>query len=177
MKRAAASLLIAAAAVGGCGQNMTDQPRYDPFEPASLFENGRVLQAPRPGTVARGALQRQADATSKPALSKDVLARGRSQYNVFCAPCHSRTGDGRGRIVQRGMPQPPSYHQDALRNATDQHFYDVISNGYGIMYAYASRISRRDRWAIIAYIRALQLSQHARLEDVPAAERSKLTPE
>jgi mono/diheme cytochrome c family protein len=92
----------------------------------------------------------------------------------FCSPCHGANGDGNGIIVQRGMPGPTSYHADRLRLADDQHFFDVITNGYGAMYSYASRVPPRDRWAIVAYIRALQLSRHASIDDVPSTERDKL---
>jgi mono/diheme cytochrome c family protein len=177
MRRITVLVLSSVAFVAACGQNMEDQPKYDQYEPAALFKNGRVLQTPPAGTVDRGELQRAAQASEKPTLSKELLARGRAQHDVFCAPCHARTGDGFGMIVKRGMPQPPSYHDERLRAASDQHLYDVISNGYGVMYAYNSRISRRDRWAIIAYLRALQLSQSASLADVPEAERSHLLQE
>jgi mono/diheme cytochrome c family protein len=107
-------------------------------------------------------------------ITRQVLERGRERYNIYCTPCHGYTGEGRGMIVQRGFPQPPSYHTDRLRQAPVGHLYDVISNGYGAMYSYAARISPEDRWAIVAYIRALQLSQHATADDVPEAERTKL---
>jgi mono/diheme cytochrome c family protein len=176
MKRMALLLLLAAAA-GGCGQNMEDQPKYDEYEPAGLFKNGRVLQAPVAGTVARGDLARDTQTSAKPVLDRALLERGRHEHNVFCAPCHSRTGEGNGMVVQRGMPRPPSYHTDELRKASDRHLFDVITDGYGVMYSYASRISARDRWAVIAYIRALQLSQNARLDDIPEAERKRLATE
>lgn len=94
-------------------------------------------------------------------ITAALLARGRNRFNIYCAPCHSRVGDGDGMIVRRGFPAPPSYHTEKLRNAPDSHFYQVITNGYGAMYSYAGRIAPADRWAIVAYIRALQLSQHA----------------
>ncbi len=133
-----------------------------------------MLQKPAPGTVARGDLARDRQKTEKPPLTAALLERGREQFNIFCAPCHSRTGDGDGMIVHRGMPRPPSYHQGRLRSAPDQHFFDVMTNGYGAMYSYASRVQPADRWAITAYIRALQLSQYATLDLVPAQERERL---
>jgi cytochrome c553 len=174
MKRLAVLVLPVVVAVAGCGQNMTHQPKYEQYEPAHLFQNGRVLQSPVPGTISRDDPAFEAAKTSKPPLTRALLERGRHQHDVFCAPCHARTGDGDGMVVQRGMPRPPSYHSDKLHKASDQHLFDVISNGYGVMYAYGARISPGDRWAIVAYMRALQLSQNARLEDVPAAERGRL---
>ncbi len=169
--------LLMCLAVASCGQNMTDQPKYQEYEPGPLFRNDRVLQLPVPGTVARGELERERAASEKPPLNGALLARGRDRFDVFCAPCHARTGDGNGMIVQRGMPRPPSYHIDRLRAADDRHFFDVITKGYGIMYSYAARVPPRDRWAIVAYIRALQLSQNAGLDDVPADERKRLLTE
>jgi mono/diheme cytochrome c family protein len=176
MKRPVFTVLTCLA-VAGCGQYMTDQPRYQEYEPAPLFRNNRVLQTPPQGAVARGDLERARSVSEKPPLNAALLARGREQFGVFCAPCHARTGDGNGMIVQRGMPRPPSLHIDRLRAAEDGHFFDVITSGYGIMYSYAARVSPRDRWAIVAYIRALQLSQHASLDDIPADERERLLTE
>jgi mono/diheme cytochrome c family protein len=104
----------------------------------------------------------------------DTLKRGQERFNIYCSPCHSEVGDGDGMVVRRGFPRPPSYHSDKLRNAPDAHFFSVITNGYGAMYSYADRVDARDRWAIVAYIRALQLSQNARLADVPELERAQL---
>jgi mono/diheme cytochrome c family protein len=176
MKRIA-PVLLTCMTVAGCGQNMTDQPKYQEYEPGPLFRDGRVLQAPVPGTVSRDALEREQTVTRKPVLDAALLARGRAQFDVFCAPCHARTGNGDGMIVQRGMPRPPSLHMDRLRTADDQHFFDVITNGYGIMYSYAARVPPHDRWAIVAYIRALQLSQNASLNEVPEEERKRLAAE
>ena len=175
MKHALALLMCCAAA--GCGQNMETQPKYSEYEPAPLFRDGRVLQAPVAGTLARGDLARAAQAAQKPPLSAELLARGQQEFDVFCSPCHGRVGDGNGIIVQRGMPRPRSFHEDRLRQAPDQHFLDAITAGYGAMYSYAARVQPRDRWAIIAYVRALQLSQHATLDDMPAAERERLRAE
>ena len=161
-------------ALGSCGENMTDQTKYQEYEPGPLFRNGRVLQAPVPGTIARGDLEHAKSRSEKPPLTADLLAQGREKFDVFCSPCHARTGDGDGMIVQRGMPHPPSFHSDRLRAADDQHFFDVISNGYGAMYSYADRVTPRDRWAVIAYVRALQLSQDGNPDDVPAEVRQQL---
>lgn len=174
MKRLPLIVMLCMAAAG-CGQNMTDQPKYQEYEPGPLFRNGRTLQEPVKGTVARDTLARAQETAEKPRLDAALLARGQQQFDIFCMPCHARTGDGDGMIVQRGMPHPPSYHIDRLRAADDRHFFDVITNGHGVMYAYGDRVRPRDRWAIVAYIRALQLSQNARLDDVPAAERAQLS--
>lgn len=107
-------------------------------------------------------------------MNRRTLERGRERFDIYCSPCHSVAGDGDGMIVRRGFPSPPSYHTDRLRNAPDAHFYSVITNGYGMMYSYADRVAPDDRWAIVAYIRALQLSQNARLDDVPPERRAAL---
>jgi len=114
------------------------------------------------------------DNTNPLDLTPALLARGRNRFDIYCAPCHSRAGDGDGMIVRRGFPRPPSYHIDRLRNAPDGHFYQVISNGYGVMYPYGDRIDPDDRWAIVAYIRALQLSQHAPAGLLDPQDRARL---
>jgi mono/diheme cytochrome c family protein len=108
-------------------------------------------------------------------LTQQVLDRGQQRFNIFCSPCHDKTGNGRGMIVQRGYRQPPSYHIDRLRQAPIGHFFDVMTNGFGAMPDYRAQIQPRDRWAIAAYIRALQLSEHATIDDVPAADRDRLS--
>jgi mono/diheme cytochrome c family protein len=173
MNRAIAILFMCLLAAG-CGQNMTSQPKYSEYQPAPLFSNGRVVQAPVPGTVARGDLDRAREAAEPPPLTAALLARGRERFDVFCSPCHARTGEGDGMVVRRGMPRPLSFHDPRLRAAPDRHFFDVITGGYGAMYSYASRVPPADRWAIVAYIRALQLSQNASLDDVPPEERARL---
>ncbi|MGH8799330.1 MAG: c-type cytochrome [Casimicrobiaceae bacterium] len=107
-------------------------------------------------------------------ITMATLRRGRERFDIYCSPCHSRAGDGDGMVVRRGFPSPPSYHSDRLRNAPDAHYFGVITNGYGAMYSYADRIAPEDRWAIVAYIRALQLSQDARIDDVPPDRRAGL---
>jgi len=176
MKRLAAALTLCVAAAG-CDQNMDVQPKYSEYKPAPLFRNGRVLQAPVAGTVARGDIEREADAARKPAVTTQLLARGRERFDAFCSPCHGRTGDGEGVIVQRGMPHTPSFHEERLRNEADQDFFDVITKGYGAMYSFAMQVPAQDRWAIVAYVRALQLSQHASLDDVPSDQRGRLQTE
>ena len=173
MTRCAAMLLLCALAAGCTRSNMDDQPKYDEYKPAPLFPDGRSLQAPVAGTIARDDIALAAEA-EKPALTAALIARGRVQYDVFCSPCHDRVGTGNGIVVQRGFPRPPSLHEDRLRRADDQRLIDAIAKGYGAMYSFADRIAPRDRWAIGAYIRALQLSQHAAPDDVPAEHRAAL---
>lgn len=165
--------IVLACLLVGCDQNMDVQPSYRGYSAAPLFRGG-VQRDPPANTIARDDLDREKAASTRPALSAALLARGRQRFEIFCSPCHGAAGDGNGIIVQRGMPHPTSYHDDRLRAADDQHFFDVISNGYGAMYSYASRVPPRDRWAIVAYIRALQLSRHASLDDTPQDERDKL---
>jgi mono/diheme cytochrome c family protein len=161
-------IVFAALLLIGCTKsNMDDQPKDNEYK-AGAFRQ------PPEGVVARGDLEREKSATQKPTVNAALLQRGRERYEIFCTPCHDRTGQGNGLVVQRGMPHPPSYHDEQLRTAPDQHFFDVITGGYGAMYSYADRIAPRDRWAIVAYIRALQLSRHASLDDVPPEQRAKL---
>jgi len=171
--------------VGGCRQDMYDQPKYEPLEASSFFENGQSSRPLVAGTVARGQLRiddhfyqgKIGDKfveTFPFQVDRSVLERGRERFDIFCSPCHGRVADGQGMIVKRGFSAPPSLHLDRLREAPVGHFYDVITHGHGAMYSYASRVPPRDRWAIAAYIRALQLSQHAALADVPTAERARL---
>lgn len=159
--------------LAGCDQNMDEQPRYSEYARAPLFR-GSVLRRPPENTVARDDLEREKASNTKPVLSAELLARGRERFGIFCSPCHGAGGDGTGMVVQRGMPRPTSYHDDRLRTAEDQYFFDVITNGHGAMYSYAARVPPADRWAIVAYIRALQLSRQASLDDIPADERARL---
>jgi mono/diheme cytochrome c family protein len=163
--------------LAGCEQDMAHQPRYDPQEASRQFADGASARMPAKGTVAR-------DADLSPPLGKiprpvtmAMLERGRQRFDIFCSPCHGRTGDGHGMVVRRGFPTPPTYHQDRLREAPDGHFYDVITNGYGAMYSYAARVPPADRWAIVAYIRALQLSRAAPAAALPEALRTRLNAE
>lgn len=161
--------------LAACNQDMSSQPKYDEYKPAPLFRNDQTMQTPVAGTVARDDRARAQAMTTRPPLTQQLLERGQQRFDIFCAPCHGRLGDASGMIVARGMPQPPSFHIDRLRKAPDQHFFDVITHGYGVMYSYGDRVPPRDRWAIVAYIRALQLSQHAALDDLPPAVRARLT--
>jgi len=180
----AVALLLACA---GCRLDMHVQPRYNPYDPTDFFGDGQSARQPVPGTVPRGDLTlgpnealytgkmdgQPAEAFPFP-VTADILARGRERFNIYCTPCHGLSGDGDGMIVQRGFRRPPSFHDDRLRTAAVGHFFDVITNGLGIMYPYGSRVPPQDRWAIIAYIRALQLSRQVSINDVPEAERKKL---
>jgi mono/diheme cytochrome c family protein len=194
-RRGLALLLLAAAALGGCErqmQNMYRQPRYEPDESSALFPDGRSDRPPPPASVpaAAGDLAGTSSARhgrevparweaayaapSPPAITRELLARGQERYSIYCVPCHSPLGDGDGPVARRGFPHPPSYHEQRLRDAPDRHFFDVITHGYGVMYPYADRVAPQDRWAIVAYIRALQLSQHAPLAQLPAGLRARL---
>ena len=184
-KLALASLGLAAMLVSGCRMDMHVQPKYLPYEPSDFFSDGRSERQPVPGTVARGHLRVdelfftgrengvESDRFPFPITRAD-LERGQERFNIYCSPCHDYAGRGRGMIVQRGFPQPPSYHIDRLRQAPVRHFVQVMTNGFGAMYSYASRVEPADRWRIAAYIRVLQLSQNASLNDLPEAERRAL---
>jgi mono/diheme cytochrome c family protein len=164
---------------------MHDQPKYVPLRQSAFFNDERSARPLVEGTVARGQLHEDElmytgkvkgeDATLFPMrVDAAVMARGQQRFNIYCSPCHGRTGQGDGMIVRRGYRRPPSMHQDRLRSAPPGHFFDVITNGFGGMYDYGDRIEVNDRWAITAYLRALQLSQNAKLDDVPAGERERL---
>lgn len=167
--------LVVAALLCGCRQAMDDQPKYEVFEPTDAHWEQPARQ-PVEGTIARGMPIEPVPEAIPYEMDEALLARGRERYGIYCAPCHSPVGDGQGMIVQRGFPAPPSYHVHRLRAAPDRHFYDVITHGYGIMYSYAGRVTPADRWAIVAYIRALQLSQHAPAEMLPAGRQKARQP-
>jgi len=179
------ALIVLAATVGGCRQDMHDAPRYEPLEASTFFADGRSSRTLVANTVPRGQLHEdrhlyEGIVDGKPAetfpfpITEEVMRRGQERYTVFCTPCHGRTGEGNGMIVERGFRKPPSYLEDRLRNAPAGYFFDVMSHGFGAMQDYASQLPVADRWAIAAYIRALQYSQRATVEDVPAAERENL---
>lgn len=167
-------LLAIVLAVAGCDdQSMRQQNRYDTYAPSKIWPNGSEAQPLPAGVLAQGDLARASDAKKPPPVTDSLMRTGRENFDVFCSPCHGLAGDGDGMIVQRGFPVPPSYHSDRLRAAPAQHFFDVITDGYGVMYSYAARVPPHDRWAIVAYIRALQESRHVRVADMPQA-REKL---
>ena len=156
--------LLLCVALTACRQDMHDQPKYIPLRASGFFEDGRSARPIPEGTVARGHLN---DNTASHTVTRAVLERGRERYNVFCSPCHDHVGTGEGMIVRRGYRRPPSYHTERLRAAAPAYFVDVITKGFGAMPDYASQIAPADRWAIAAYIKALQLSQNATVQDVP----------
>ena len=179
--------MLALAAAAGCRQDMHDQPKYIPLRPSSFFDDGRSARPLPAGTVARGHLDadtayytgktpddKYVDGFPFP-ITKEVLERGQQRYNIYCTPCHDYTGNGHGMVVRRGFRPPPSYHIDRLRQVPNGYIFDVITNGIGAMQDYSAQIEPADRWAMIAYERALQLSEDATMEDVPVAERAQLT--
>ena len=180
-----AVLLLSAFCLLTCRQRMAVQPKYDPYEPSDFFADGMSARPRIPGTVARGELAltgflatgkingQDGDGFPFP-VTMQVMNRGQERFNIYCSECHGRLGDGNGMIPSRGYRRPPSYHTDTLRAAKTGHFFDVITNGFGAMSSYAAQVPVNDRWAIIAYIRALQLSQHATVSDVPPNLRSSL---
>jgi mono/diheme cytochrome c family protein len=180
MPRRALLVLAAAAALGAaCRQDMHDQPRYKPYRQSTFFGDERSARPLVADTVARGQLRddprlftgKDGDAfveTLPFPVSEAVMRRGRERFDIYCTPCHGRTGAGDGMVVQRGYRRPPSFHIDRLRSEKAGYFFDVMTNGFGAMPDYAAQIPVNDRWAIVAYLRALQLSHNARAEDRPA---------
>lgn len=186
MSRNAVLLVVVGCAwLAGCRQDMHDGPRFEPLEASTFFADGRAARMPVANTVARGTLREDehlyqgkidgqlADSFPMP-VTAAVMARGRERFNVFCSPCHGRTGQGNGMVVQRGFRAPPSFHEERLRTAPVGYFFDVQTHGFGAMSDYAAQVPVADRWAISAFIRALQLSQHATIDDVPADRRAEL---
>jgi len=185
-----ASVLLGAAlcamALSGCEeairQDMANQPKNRPESPSDFFADGRSVRPLIENTVARGSIENDVYNVTKdfagfpPAVkvNEKLLNRGEDRYKIFCAPCHGLQGNGEGMIAARGMKHPPSYHIDRLRQSPNGYYYDVMTNGFGAMYSYSERITPADRWAIIAYVRALQLSRSAKVADLPAELRQKL---
>ena len=177
--------LLVLCATAGCRQDMHDQPKYESLEASTFFPDGRASRPLVLGTVAQGQLREDAHlyegkVGGKPAetfpfpIDLKSLERGRQRYNIYCSPCHDRVGNGDGMVVRRGFRRPPSYHIERLRQVPPGYLYDVITNGFGAMQDYAAQIPVRDRWMIVAYVRALQFSQNASLNDVPETERQNL---
>jgi mono/diheme cytochrome c family protein len=179
------AIVLTSVALAGCRQDMHDAPRYDPLEQSQFFPDGAASRVLVPNTVARGQLREDehlytGKVNGQPAtefpmpVTAEVMARGQERFNVYCSPCHGRSGEGNGMIVQRGFRQPPSYHEERLRNEPVGYFFDVMTNGFGAMQDYSAQVTVTDRWAIAAYIRALQLSRQATVADVPADRRGDL---
>ena len=180
-KKLLTALALTAVMVVGCRQDMHDQPKVRPYRESQFFPDGLSARPVVPGTVARGQL-REDDALylgkvgGKPveqfpfAIDRATIERGRDRYDIYCSPCHDRVGNGQGVVVRRGYRRPPSFHADRLRLAPVGYYYEVITNGFGVMPGYASQVPVHDRWAIIAYLRALQLSQHVAVATLPKAD-------
>jgi len=172
-------------AIAGCRQQMADQPHQRPLEPSNFFDDGMASRPIEPGTVARAGKE-QADQQLNAKLdgklvdtfpfdvTMEVLARGQERYEIFCSPCHDRLGTGQGMIVRRGFTPARSFHDPRLREAPAGHFFEIITRGFGPMPSYANQLSEHDRWAVIAYIRALQLSRNVRLDQLPPEDRAKM---
>lgn len=180
------ALAVLTVALPACRQDMHDQPRHEPLEASTLFADGRSSRPLIEGTVARGQLRDDRElytgldaegqfVTNLPTpVTRELLERGQSRFNAFCSPCHGRRGDGGGMVVQRGFKQPQSFHQDRLRDTPTGYYYDVITRGFGEMSSYAAQLSPRDRWAIVAYIRALQVSRNVPVATLTEEERQQL---
>lgn len=180
------AIVLSVAALAACRQDMHDQPKYIPLRPTAFFADGRSARPLPDNTVARGHLNEDPayytgrDAAGKMVtefpfqVTKEILLRGQDRFTVYCTPCHDATGSGNGMVTQRGFRHPPSYHIDRLRQIAVGHIYDVITNGLGAMQDYSAQLAPADRWAVVAYVRALQLSQQASINDVPAEARGQL---
>jgi mono/diheme cytochrome c family protein len=172
-------------ALAGCRQDMHDQPKYRPLRASAFFPDASSARPLVEGTIARGTLQTDAPfftgkngalfVTELPfPVTQAVLDRGQERFNIYCTPCHGLVGAGDGMVVQRGYPTPPTFHIDRLRKIEAGYFFDVMTNGFGRMPDYRAQVTPRDRWNIVAYIRALQLAQHAATSDVPGGDPAKL---
>jgi len=189
LRRGAVPLLIVAVSLltAGCRQDMHDQPSIKPLGENAFFADGSGARPLPAHTVARGELRDNAPFYTGQAadgslltelpmpLTRDVLVRGRERFNIFCSPCHGRTAEGDGMVVRRGYKKPPSFHVDRLRNAPVAYFFYIMTNGFGVMPSYAAQVPAEDRWAIAAYVRTLQLSQHFDASRLSAEERARLT--
>ena len=176
---------VAIFAIAGCRQQMADQPHQRPLEPSNFFDDGMASRPVEPGTVARAGKEQnglrfhsKVDGklvdTFPFEVTMEVLARGQERYEIFCSPCHDRLGTGQGMIVRRGFTPARSFHDPRLRDAPAGHFFEVITQGFGQMPSYANQLSEQDRWAVIAYIRALQCSRNVRLDQLPPEDRAKM---
>jgi cytochrome c553 len=176
---------VAIFAIAGCRQQMADQPHQRPLEPSNFFDDGMASRPVEPGTVARAGKEQNGPRfhskvdgklvdTFPFEVTMEVLARGQERYEIFCSPCHDRLGTGQGMIVRRGFTPARSFHDPRLRDAPAGHFFEVITQGFGQMPSYANQLSEQDRWAVIAYIRALQFSRNVRLDQLPPEDRAKM---
>ncbi|HSV00087.1 MAG TPA: cytochrome c [Roseiarcus sp.] len=164
-----APLIAVVLGLAGCSdQSMTKQPRYGPNGPARVFANGSAAQTPPAGAMSQEAEAYARDAATPPPVDLALLRHGRERFDIFCSPCHGFDGQGNGAVVRRGFPRPPSYSSPALMAAAPRKLFDTITNGYGVMYPYGSRIPPKDRWAIVTYIRALQQSRSVTIAQAPA---------
>jgi mono/diheme cytochrome c family protein len=179
-------LVLIACFAGGCHRDMADQPKLEPYEVSRFFQDGAVNRPVVAGTIARGQLKTDqhfftGKVAGKPAttfpqpLTAELLARGAQRYRIYCSQCHDGTGYGQGMVVRRGFTQPPSFHIERLRNAPVGYYFDVITNGFGRMPAHADLVRPADRWAVIAYVRALQLSQHVERNQLTSEDLDALT--
>lgn len=181
------TVALCALGFGGCGhtlrQDMANQPRQNPLSPAPFFTDDRSERPVVENTVAHGSIAEDAyvipkDSNAFPLpITAELMQRGQQRYTIFCSPCHGIQGDGMGMVAVRGMKHPPSYHQERLRNEPVGYLYDVVTNGFGAMYGYSAQIPPRDRWAIIAYVRALQLSRNAPVSELPEQLQERLKTE
>src|ERR1700737_3453167 len=169
--------------IAGCDhlhQDMGNQPKNKPLSPSDFFADGRSVRTPVENTVSRSSMDNDQLMVTRASTNfpmpgnESLLERGQERYRIFCSPCHGLQGDGNGMIVMRGMKRPPSYHQDRLRQVPNGYLYDVITNGFGAMFGYSAQIPPRDRWAIVAYVRALQLSRNAKVAELPPDLREKV---
>jgi mono/diheme cytochrome c family protein len=178
-------IAMASFGLSGCRQDMHQAPRYNPLSESDFFSDGRSARPLVEGTVARGFLRDDRRfftgkegagfiATLPVPVTKALLLRGRERYNIYCSPCHGRTGEGTGMIVQRGLKQPPSFFIERLRTQPDGYFYDVMTSGFGAMQDYSAQVTPQDRWAIVAYLRALQYSRNVNVADLNDADRARL---
>ena len=176
----AVSLLLLSGCDNTLRQDMANQPRQNPLSPSDFFQDGRSERPLVENTVVRGSIEDDKLAVPKESnvfplpLTMALLERGQDRYKIFCSPCHGLQGDGQGMVTLRGMKHPPSYHQERLRNVPNGYLYDVIANGFGAMNGYSAQLTPPDRWAIVAYVRALQVSRNAHVAELPENLREKL---
>jgi hypothetical protein len=179
----AAACLVFSAGCQYLHQDMANQPKYKPLSPSDFFADGRSERPITENTVAHGSLANDELFVPKESnafpltVDWELLERGQGRYKIFCTPCHGLQGDGNGMVSMRGFKHPPSFHQDRLRQEPNGYIYDVVTNGFGAMYGYSAQIPPHDRWAIIAYLRALQLSRNAKVSELPAELRERLLTE